>query len=86
MPDTTTRARAGSGRVGLVVSNQLGEPRLELVYSSINWHYGLAWFRGSGSQPLWLGLGGYPAEAPKLWLFLLRRPRLRQCDLGRFTT
>jgi len=49
---------------GLVVSNQFGEPRLELVYSSINWNYGLAWFRGSGSQRYWLGLGGYPAEEP----------------------
>ena len=49
---------------GLVVSNRFGEPRMELVYSSINWHYGLAWFSGPGSQAYWLGLGGYPAEEP----------------------
>ena len=48
---------------GLVVSNHFGEPRLELVYSSINWHYGLAWLQNAG-RPRWLGLGDYPGHEP----------------------
>lgn len=32
---------------GLVVSNRWGEPRLELVYRSVEWKYGLATFSDS---------------------------------------
>lgn len=49
---------------GLVVSNRSGERRLELVYSSINCNYGLAWFSDLERPRFWLGLGDYPAKEP----------------------
>ena len=49
---------------GWVVSNRFGEPRLELVYSSINWNYGLAWLGSTGRARWWLGWGDFPADEP----------------------
>lgn len=54
----------GTWARGLVVSNRLGEPRLEIVYSSMNWNYGLAWLQSSGRPKYWLGLGDFPLEEP----------------------
>lgn len=53
---------------GLVVSNRWGEPRVELVYRSSEWNYGLATFTGSGTCRFWLGIGGYPKEEPVHYL------------------
>lgn len=49
---------------GVVLTNRWGQPRFEMVYSSINWNYGLAWLQSSNRPRYWLGLGGYPAEEP----------------------
>lgn len=53
---------------GLVVSNRWGEPRVEFVYRSSEWKYGLATFSGSGTCRFLLGIGSYPTDEPDHYL------------------